>query len=34
LELCQHGIIDSYLKNPILSNSNRMEKLVFYSIDG
>jgi hypothetical protein len=34
LELCQHGIIDSYLKNPILRNSNRFEKLVFYSIDG
>jgi hypothetical protein len=34
LEFCQHGIIDGYLKNPILTNSSRMDKLIFYSIDG
>lgn len=32
-EMCQGGLIEAYLKTPILSNCIRMEKLVFYTPD-
>lgn len=34
VEICQAGLIDSYMRSPILSGSNRMDKLVFYTADG